>query len=100
MGSGNCPTPQCRVGGAPAPSPAPSPPTPPAPPAPEGWINVCYFTNWARYRTGLINTQKDIFEMQNLDASYCTHFMYGFAFVAPDGRGSFKLESNDPNADH
>jgi len=38
--------------------------------------------------------------MGNLDASYCTHFMYGFATVKPDGRGSFKLESNDPNADH
>merc|ERR1719433_785602 len=28
------------------------------------------------------------------------HFMYGFATVTPDGSGSYKLASNDPNADH
>jgi len=61
----------------------------------DGGINVCYFTNWARYRTGLINTGKDVFEM-DLDASLCTHFMYGFATVTPE----FELKSNDPNADH
>jgi len=63
--------------------------------AADSGINVCYFTNWARYRTGLINTGKDVFEM-DLDASLCTHFMYGFATVTPD----FDLKSNDPNADH
>jgi GH18 family chitinase len=63
--------------------------------ATDGGINVCYFTNWARYRTGLINTGKDVFEM-DLDASLCTHFMYGFATVTPE----FDLKSNDPNADH
>ena len=58
-------------------------------------INVCYFTNWARYRGGLINTGDDVFEM-GLDAGLCTHFMYGFATVTAD----LDLESNDPNADH
>ncbi|CAE7457105.1 CHIT1 [Symbiodinium necroappetens] len=61
----------------------------------DGWINVCYFTNWARYRTGLVNEGRDAFEM-GLDGSLCTHFMYGFATVTPD----FMLKSNDPNADH
>lgn len=66
----------------------------------ESWINVCYFTNWARYRTGLINKAKDIFEM-GLDANLCSHFMYGFASVKPGaGNGGYELESNDPNADH
>jgi len=64
------------------------------------WVNVCYFTNWARYRTGLINQGKDIFEMDVIDGDSCTHFMYGFATVTPDGSGSYKLASNDPNADH
>jgi len=46
----------------------------------EDWINVCYFTNWARYRTGLINDEgKDVFEM-GLSGDLCTHFMYGFCF--------------------
>eukprot|EP00928_Gymnodinium_smaydae_P046610 TRINITY_DN3105_c0_g1_i2.p1 TRINITY_DN3105_c0_g1~~TRINITY_DN3105_c0_g1_i2.p1 ORF type:complete len:1125 (-),score=180.89 TRINITY_DN3105_c0_g1_i2:807-4181(-) len=58
-------------------------------------VNVCYFTNWARYRTGLINEGKDVFEM-NLNGDLCTHFMYGFATVTPD----FNIKSNDPNADH
>eukprot|EP00929_Paragymnodinium_shiwhaense_P033090 TRINITY_DN18238_c0_g1_i1.p1 TRINITY_DN18238_c0_g1~~TRINITY_DN18238_c0_g1_i1.p1 ORF type:complete len:799 (+),score=136.39 TRINITY_DN18238_c0_g1_i1:173-2569(+) len=58
-------------------------------------INVCYFTNWARYRSGLINTGKDVFEM-DFPGELCTHFMYGFATVTPD----FKIQSNDPNADH
>merc|ERR1740138_1738548 len=64
----------------------------------DSWINVCYFTNWARYRRGLINKQKDVFEM-GVDANLCTHFMYGFATVKPGADGFF-LESNDPNADH
>lgn len=57
--------------------------------------NVCYFTNWARYRNGLINEGKDAFEM-GLDASLCTHFMYGFAKVSPD----LHVMANDPHADH
>jgi len=64
------------------------------------WVNVCYFTNWARYRTGLVNQGKDIFEMNVIDGDSCTHFMYGFATVKPDGSGSYMLASNDPNADH
>jgi len=65
----------------------------------SGWVNVCYFTNWARYRSGLINQKKDVFEMGNLDGSACTHFMYGFASVVSGPRGYY-LKSNDPNADH
>jgi len=52
-------------------------------PVSTSWANVCYFTNWARYRKGLINKDKDIFEM-GLDANLCTHFMYGFGKVSPN----------------
>jgi len=62
----------------------------------NNWINVCYFTNWARYRNGLINEGKDVFEM-GLDANLCSHFMYGFATVTDR---EYELKSNDPNADH
>ncbi|CAE8639230.1 unnamed protein product, partial [Polarella glacialis] len=69
--------------------------------ASEGsWINVCYFTNWARYRNGLINQGKDIFEM-GIGGDLCTHFMYGFASVKSGAaNGGYELQSNDPNADH
>jgi len=59
-------------------------------------IVVCYFTNWARYRSGSINKGKDVFEM-GVDGDLCTHFMYGFATVT---KGDFQIKSNDPNADH
>jgi len=36
-----------------------------------------------------------------LDPKLCTHFMYGFGKVSPNGaNGDYKLESFDPNADH
>jgi len=66
----------------------------------QEWINVCYFTNWARYRTGLINKNLDVFEM-DLDPDLCTHFMYGFGNVVPEAaNGGYDLVSFDPNADH
>jgi len=62
--------------------------------ATDAW-NVCYFTNWARYRSGAPNTGKDVFEM-DFPADLCTHFMYGFATVTQD----FDIKSSDKNADH
>eukprot|EP00928_Gymnodinium_smaydae_P046611 TRINITY_DN3105_c0_g2_i1.p1 TRINITY_DN3105_c0_g2~~TRINITY_DN3105_c0_g2_i1.p1 ORF type:complete len:1355 (-),score=252.20 TRINITY_DN3105_c0_g2_i1:110-4174(-) len=70
---------------------------PPAEPVQGDFFNVCYFTNWARYRQGMINTGKDAFEM-GVPADLCTHFMYGFATVKK-GPNGYMLESNDPNAD-
>lgn len=79
-------------------TPQPTEATPPSPTTPsaatDAW-NVCYFTNWARYRSGLINEGKDTFEM-GFDENLCTHFMYGFATVTQD----FDIQSSDPNADH
>lgn len=59
-------------------------------------VHICYFTNWARYRTGFMNNQHDVFE-NDLDATLCTHVNYGFGFIDKD---TFALRSNDPNADH
>lgn len=64
------------------------------------WVNVCYFTNWARYRKGFINTGNDVFEM-GLDASLCTHVMYGFGLVQEGSSpGNYTITSFDPNADY
>ena len=52
--------------------------------------HVCYFTNWARYRNGLINQQKDVFEM-DLPGDLCTHLMYGFAMVFLDTNGNYAI---------
>ena len=38
--------------------------------------------------------------MATLGAESCSHFMYGFASVVPEGGGVYSLKSNDPNADH
>ena len=35
---------------------------------------ICYFTNWAWYRPGAGKYTPD-----NIDASLCTHMVYGFA---------------------
>ena len=64
------------------------------------YLSVCYFTNWARYRTGLINKKEDVFEM-GLDADLCTHLMYGFVSVFKDeATGSYALKAHDVYADH
>jgi len=58
-------------------------------------INLCYFTNWARYRHGYMNNGNDVFE-NNLDPTLCTHINYGFATI---DKHTFALKSFDPNAD-
>jgi len=59
-------------------------------------VRLCYFTNWARYRSGLVNTGKDIFEM-DFDATLCTHVNYGFGTI---DKTTYGLKAFDPNADH
>ena len=68
---------------------------------PSDYLSVCYFTNWARYRSGLINKgDEDVFEM-GLDADLCTHLMYGFVSVFKDAAtGHYALRAHDPYADH
>lgn len=41
---------------------------------------ICYFTNWAWYRTG---TGKYLPE--NIDPNLCTHVIYGFAVLDYEG---------------
>jgi len=58
-------------------------------------VNLCYFTNWARYRHGYMNNGNDAFE-NNLDPTLCTHINYGFGTI---DKHTFALKSFDPNAD-
>lgn len=40
---------------------------------------VCYYTNWAFYRPGAGK-----YKPENIDASLCTHIVYGFAVLNPN----------------
>ena len=53
-------------------------------------INVCYYTNWAQYRTAPEN-----FVPENIDVSLCTHINYAFNFVKDDGSDLRLFEWND-----
>jgi len=66
----------------------------------QEWINVCYFTNWARDRTDPPNQGKDLFEMGILEAEYCTHFMYAFIDVKIMADGNYTPASSSPTADY
>ncbi|XP_022669699.1 probable chitinase 10 isoform X2 [Varroa jacobsoni] len=50
---------------------------------------VCYFTNWARYRTG-----KGKFGPENVDPFICTHIIYSFGWMKKN-----KLVAHDLEAD-
>jgi len=58
-------------------------------------VNLCYFTNWARYRHGYMNNGNDVFE-NGMDPTLCTHINYGFGTI---DKHTFALKSFDPNAD-
>ncbi|XP_066964001.1 chitinase-3-like protein 1 [Macrobrachium rosenbergii] len=45
----------------------------------EGTV-VCYYSSWAVYRPG-----KGIFEVEDIDASLCTHLIYAFAGLKTNG---------------
>jgi len=67
----------------------------PTPPQSQEPVNLCYFTNWARYRHGYMNNGNDVFE-NKLDPTLCTHINYGFGTI---DKHTFALKSFDPNAD-
>lgn len=50
---------------------------------------VCYYTNWAKYRTG-----KGKFEAENVDPFLCTHIIYSFGWMKKN-----KLTAHDVEAD-
>jgi len=67
----------------------------PTEPLPKDPVNLCYFTNWARYRHGYMNNGNDVFE-NGMDPTLCTHINYGFGTI---DKHTFALKSFDPNAD-
>jgi len=62
----------------------------------NGAVNICYFTNWARYRSGLSNNGNDVFE-NGFDATLCTHINYGFGTIDPN---TLAPKAHDPFADY
>lgn len=40
---------------------------------------MCYLGSWANYRTGNCR-----YTIENIDASICTHIIYGFVGINPD----------------
>ncbi|XP_068629927.1 probable chitinase 10 [Battus philenor] len=51
---------------------------------------VCYYTNWSWYRPGLGK-----YGPEDIDPTLCTHIVFGFAVLGPDGL----LTPHDPWAD-
>ncbi|XP_069798308.1 acidic mammalian chitinase-like isoform X2 [Narcine bancroftii] len=59
----------------------------------SGYRLVCYFTNWAQYRTG-----EGKFTGQNVDPFLCTHIIYAFAGMKNNQITTY--EWNDPKLYH
>ncbi|CAF0951628.1 unnamed protein product [Adineta ricciae] len=51
---------------------------------------ICYFTNWAQYRSGSAK-----FEPEHIDPFLCTHIIYAFAYISNETFLIRKVEDND-----
>ena len=52
---------------------------------------VCYFTNWAQYRSGYAK-----FTVNDIDVDLCTHIIYSFAKINTKSVKMETTEWNDP----
>ncbi|XP_021360138.1 acidic mammalian chitinase-like [Mizuhopecten yessoensis] len=50
-----------------------------------GYRRVCYHTNWSQYRPGLGK-----FKPSNIDASLCTHLIYGLAQITDNQLATYE----------
>ena len=55
----------------------------------KDYINVCYYTSWAQYRSGYK------FFPENINPHLCTHINYAFGFVNDWGTNIRTYEWND-----
>lgn len=51
---------------------------------------VCYFGSWSTYRNG-----KGKFDVENINPNLCTHLIYTFVGLSPDGTIRILDEYND-----
>ena len=77
----------CNAANTPAPTKPTPAPTTPSPPASGGKKFVCYYPNWAYWRTG-----DGKFKVANIDPFLCTHVVYSFAVL---DTSNFGLKAHD-----
>ncbi|CAG5118511.1 unnamed protein product, partial [Candidula unifasciata] len=57
----------------------------------DAFLCVCYFTNWARYRTTAAK-----YDVKDIDSNLCTHLIYAFGKLDPTTK---QLTASDPNVE-
>lgn len=60
---------------------------------PSRYYRICYFTNWAQYRTD--EAKFDI--TKNYEKGLCTHIMYAFAKIGQKANGDFTIQPYEYN---